>query len=77
MYDRKCMVHDVTRRIENCASCSLGVHMYDRKAELIHLPSVRIVKSSIPALAADVAAPIMKLCPQNSDKAILLTRELP
>ncbi len=51
--------------LENCASCSLGVRMYTRKAELFHLPTVRIVESSMPALAAVVAAPILKLWPAN------------
>ena len=37
--------------------------MYAKNAELFHRPRVRIVESSIPALAAVVAAPIRKLCP--------------
>ena len=37
--------------------------MYVRKAALFHRPRIRIVESSIPALAAAVAAPIRKLCP--------------
>ena len=44
--------------LENVASCSLGVRIYARKAELDHLPIVLITESSIPALAAAVAAPI-------------------
>ena len=37
--------------------------MYTRNAELLHLPSICIVESSIPAFAAAVAAPIRKLWP--------------
>ena len=37
--------------------------MYWRKAALCHLPRVWIVESSIPAAAAVVAAPILKLWP--------------
>ena len=46
--------------------CSWGIRMYCRKAELCHLPRVWIVESSTPARAADVAAPIRKLCPASS-----------
>ena len=42
------------------ASLSFGVQ---RKAELCHLPIVWIIESSIPAIAAIVAAPVWKLCP--------------
>ena len=37
--------------------------MYSKNAELLHLPIVLITKSSIPTLAAAVAAPMRKLCP--------------
>ena len=43
-------------------NCSLGVRMYTRYAELLHLPRVLITESSIPALAAAVAALMRKLC---------------
>ena len=48
------------------ASCSLGMRMYCRKAELCHFPRVWIVESSMPARAAEVAAPMRKLCPAYS-----------
>jgi len=37
------------------------VHIYTRKAELFHLPIVRIIKASIPAWNAAVAVPVCKL----------------
>ena len=52
---------------EKVASCCLGVRIYCRKAVLFHLPSIRIVESSKPTLAAVVAAPIRKLWPANCD----------
>ena len=48
--------------LEKVARCSLGVLMYARKAELLHLPFFLIMESSMPALAAEVTAPIRKLC---------------
>ena len=51
---------------EMAASCSFGIWMYCRKAELCHLPRVWIVESSMPARAAEVAAPMRKLCPAYS-----------
>ena len=42
---------------------SFGVLMYCRKAALCQRPNVCIVESSIPRLAAVVAAPILKLWP--------------
>ena len=38
--------------------------MYSRNAVLDHRPSALIVESSMPAWAADVAAPSRKLCPE-------------
>jgi len=54
---------EVARVLENAAKWSLGVLMYAEKAELFHLPIFLIVESSMPAWAADVAAPILKLWP--------------
>ena len=51
------------RHLAREASCSRGVRMYNRNALLFHLPRVRIVESSSPALAAAVAAPMRKLWP--------------
>ena len=48
--------------LEKVVSCSLGVRIYARNAELHHLPIILITESSIPAPAAAVAAPIWKLC---------------
>ena len=48
---------------ETPASRSLGSLMYWRNAALCQQPSVWIVESSTPAMAAVVAAPIRKLCP--------------
>ena len=39
--------------------------MYNWYALLNHLPKVLIRWSGIPAVAADVAAPIRKLCPEK------------
>ena len=44
---------------------SLGFLMYRRNVALFHLPSIIIIKSSRPACAAAVAAPILKLCLAN------------
>ena len=41
-----------------------GMRTYARYAELDHLPKILMTASSIPAAAADVAAPIRKLCPE-------------
>ena len=41
------------------------------KVSLFHLPSVRMVLSSRPAIAAAVAAPILKLCPAYCDWSTL------
>ena len=40
--------------------------MYVRNAVLFHLPEVQITESFIPALAAEVATPMQKLCPAKS-----------
>ena len=42
---------------------SLGIQMYCKKAALCHRPRAWMVESSTPANAADVAAPMRKLCP--------------
>ena len=55
--------HCLAKTDENVASFSFGVRMYNRKAELCHLPNAWIVESSMPASAAVVAAPILKLWP--------------
>ena len=39
-----------------------GMRMYARYAELDHLPRILMTASSTPAVAADVAAPMRKLC---------------
>ncbi len=57
-YGRVC-----TNAAEAPAKRALGVLMYLRNAALYHLPKVWINESSIPASAAEVAAPILKLCP--------------
>lgn len=44
------------------ASHSLGVQMYNMKAELIHLPKTLMVASSRPACAAAVTSLLLKLC---------------
>ena len=48
------------------ASCSGGDRIYARNAELFQRPKVLMVESSIPTLAAAVAAPILKLWPAKS-----------
>ena len=54
--------------------------MYNKKAELFHLPRALMVESSRPACAAAVAAPILKLCPAclscskpTADRAFLIS----
>ena len=37
--------------------------MYAKNAVLFHRPMMRIAESSMPALTAAVATPILKLCP--------------
>ncbi len=49
--------------MEKLAKRSRGVLIYSRKAELFQRPIILMVESSIPALAAAVAAPILKLWP--------------
>ena len=46
--------------VEKVASCCLGVRIYCRKAELFHLLSIQMMKSSMSAPAAVVATPIWK-----------------
>ena len=46
-----------------------GERIYDRNAEDFHRPRVCIIESGTPALAAAVAAPIRKLCPQYRDRS--------
>ena len=48
---------------ETAVKCSWGVLMYHRNAEVCQRPRSWMVKSSTPARAADVAAPILKLWP--------------
>ena len=48
---------------DSAANRSGGVSMYRKKAALCHRPRSWIAESSTPAKAADVAAPIRKLCP--------------
>ena len=55
------------RHLAREASCSHGVRMYNRNALLFHLPRVRMVESSSPALAAAVAAPIIQLSSYEYD----------
>ena len=55
-----------TRHLEKAAGCSLGRQMYWRKAALCHLCSICIIESSTPAMAADVAELLRKLCPAYS-----------
>ena len=55
-----------TSVVLNLASSSLGVLMYVKNAPLVQRPIACIFESSIPALAAAVAALILKLC-QSSD----------
>ena len=45
-----------------------GVRMYDRKAEDRQRPMVCMRESGRSACAADVAAPIQKLCPVNRSR---------
>ena len=54
-----------TNFFDIAASRPFGVCMYCRNAALCHLPSVWIVESAIPTIAAVVAAPIRKLWPAN------------
>ena len=56
---------DIDSDFENRASCSLGIQIYARNAALFHRPIIRIVESSIPAFAAVVATPFLKLWPAN------------
>ena len=49
---------------ESAASCSFGIRTYRKNAELCHCPNVCSTESSTPAMAAVVAAPILKLWPQ-------------
>ena len=55
------------REAERVASLSLGVRTYRRKAVLCERPGTWMAESSIPAKAAVVAAPILKLWPAKSD----------
>ena len=41
--------HDWASTQESCASCSLGVRIYDKMASLFHLPRARKTESSKPA----------------------------
>ena len=52
-----------TSVVLNWANSSLGVLMYAKNAPVVQRPIACIFESSIPALAAAVAAPILKLCP--------------
>ena len=45
------------------AKCSFGMHTYCKNVALCHWPSVFIVESSTPAIAAVVATQILKLWP--------------
>ncbi len=56
-----------TNRRETAVISSCGEGLYDKNADDFHRPSVCIIESGIPALAAAVAAPIRKLCPQYQD----------
>ena len=49
---------------ETAARDSLGVRMYNKYAEDSHRPSVLMRWSGTPAAAAEVAAPMRKLCPE-------------
>jgi len=63
---------EVARVLENVTKWSLGVLMYARKAEPFHLPIFQIIESSMPAWAADVAAPIWELWPVKAWRACLV-----
>ena len=54
------------------AKWSCGVRMYRRKAALCQRPSVCMVESSIPAIAAVVAAPDRQIGPQGSQQLSVL-----
>ena len=54
-------IQEELRRPDTDASWSLDVWMYLRYADECHLPRVLIMESCTPALAAVVAAPILKL----------------
>ena len=60
-------VGGLTVVVDSCleikARCSRGSRIYCKKAALCHLPRACIVESSIPARAAEVAAPMRKLWP--------------
>ncbi len=56
-------IHGGHNTAEIEAKWSLGVRMYNRYAELSHLPNIVMVESGTPRAPAVVAAPIRNECP--------------